>query len=217
MKLRTILFDLDGTLIESGPAIFEAIRAMQISMGLPVSADEQLLKLIGLPIKTGFTEHLGIRCDEVDRAVEIYRREYQRISLPKLRAYPGIEEMLMQIKAQGCFIGVVTSKLHTAALQSLECAGLNKHIDYVRGALDENNGNKQMLLEAAIYDLKLEAAGKRSTVMVGDRFYDIEGAKSVGISAVGVTYGYGQRQELVDCKPLYIAESVEELRRFLLQ
>lgn len=217
MRFKTILFDLDGTLIESGPAILMAIRSMQKKLGLEILPDEKLSRLIGPPINAGFREFLGLNGVDLIRAVELYRAEYERISLPMVKPYNGVAQMLNAIKEKGGFIGVVTSKLHKAAVMNLKHTGLINFIDYIHGAQDEANGaDKRLLLEQTLSDLEISDTLKTQTVMAGDRYYDLMGAKSVGISTVGAAYGYGQRQELIDCKPLYVAETVEDLERFLL-
>lgn len=213
MKYSTVFFDLDGTLIESGPAIFATTRATLTEMGLPCPGDDFLRRLIGPPLKMGFSEFLGIPADRIGEAVDLYREKAKTMGISLAAPYAGIPEMLAALKAAGVRVGVVTSKVHTTALEQLTAFGIAPYVDYVRGAFKNGSGEKTELLRIAAAEFPPEAG---QAAMVGDRYFDLDAAKNVGIASVGVLYGYGDRAEIEACKPTHIAGSVAELRKLLL-
>ena len=216
LKYKTILFDLDGTLIESGPGIFGAVNAMLVDSGKKPRADKDLYPLIGPPIRTGFREILGLPEENVDQQVNCYREHYQREFHRLIHPFAGIIGMLETLKAAGARIGVVTSKMEPIARQHIMDMGLDHCVEYLCGANTDGRGDKPALLRKAIADLSLEGEDLRSTVMVGDRLFDLNGANAVGLDSIGVLYGYGAREELEACKPRYLVNTVEELTSLLL-
>ena len=213
MKYSTVFFDLDGTLIESGPAIFATTRATLSAMGLSCPDDVYLRKIIGPPLKTGFSEFLHIPEGRLGEAVDLYREKAKTMGIDLAAPYAGVLEMLAALKEAGARIGIVTSKVQSTALEQLSAFGIAPYADYVRGAFADGNGEKTALLRIAAAEF---AAGESRAVMVGDRRFDLDAARSVGIASVGVLYGYGERAEIEACKPAYIVESVEKLKQLLL-
>lgn len=213
MKYATVFFDLDGTLIESGPAIFATTRATLTEMGLPCPDDVFLRRLIGPPLKMGFSEFLGIPADRVDEAVNLYREKAKTMGVALAEPYEGVLEMLGALKAAGLRLGIVTSKVHATALEQLTAFGIAPYADYVRGAFKNGSGEKTELLRIAAAEFPSEL---ERTAMVGDRYFDLDAARNVGLKSIGVLYGYGDRAEIEACKPTHIAQSVAELKELLL-
>lgn len=213
MLYNVVLFDLDGTLIESGPGIFAATRAVLKDLGLSSPEDYQLRKMVGPPLRHGFKEIVGIPEELVEQAAQMYRIKARTVGVELIKPYPGVIPMLGALKAQGIRCGVVTSKLTPVAREHLERYGLLELIDYVRGAEEGLNGaNKQTLLRQAVEDI---GAPKQSICMVGDRLFDLDAANAVGVDGIGVLYGYGDHAELAACRPKYIVKSVNELQALL--
>lgn len=216
LRYQTVLFDLDGTLIESGPGIFAAVNAMLLDFGQQPRPEKELFPLIGPPIRTGFREILGLPPETTDQQVDCYRTHYQREFHKLIHPFPGILSMLETLKSAGIRIGVVTSKMEPIAAKHIQDMGLSHCVEYLCGATLDGRGEKPDLLRKAIADLSLEGDALKTAVMVGDRCYDLNGANAVKMDSIGVLYGYGARAELEMYNPRYLVETVAELTSLLL-
>ena len=212
MKYTTILFDFDGTLLESGPCILSSMRATFKQMGLAEIAsrsDEALRPLVGPPLREGFGEILKLPPERVEEAMELYRDiSSAKAALALLRPYPGIPEMLKALRARGAKTALATAKRHDISLEHLKISGLVDLVDYVGAPHTDQACDKARLVVEAMEALGADPA---RTVMVGDRLYDMEAAGRAGIPGVGVLYGYGSRAELAAHGADHIVESVEQL------
>ncbi len=213
MLYPTVLFDLDGTLIESGPGIIAAARDVLRQMGLPDKPDEVMKTMIGPPLAECFRGVLEVPASRVAEAVELYREAAKTIGIDLIKPYPGVKEMLSSIKNAGVRVGVVTSKITPTAKEHILRFGLAPYIEYVRGGFPGGSADKAVLIASALEELQIRAD---EAVMVGDRHFDIIGAKQTGVAAIGVTYGYGSREELEECSPAHIVNSAAELEKLLL-
>lgn len=212
LKYTTVLFDLDGTLIRSGPAIFAAARLMMADMGIDDLPDEIMCRLVGPPLSVGFKEVLNMPEDKISGAIELYAQKARIVGLEPMKPYEGIKSLLSELRKAGIRTGVVTSKMQPTAREHIEHFGLLDGLDYICGALERGRGTKTDLLLRAMREL--DPLG--SAVMVGDRLYDINAANDVGLESIGVLYGYGSKEELEACYPTHIVKSVEELRSLIL-
>lgn len=213
MNYDTVFFDLDGTLIESGPAIFATARATLADMGLSCPPDEHLHKMVGPPLKSGFSEFLHIPDNRLDEAANLYREKAKTMGVELAAPYEGVIALLQALKAHNIRVGIVTSKVQSTALEQLKAFGIFEHVDYVRGAFADGTGEKTELLRIAVEEF---CSQENHAVMVGDRYFDLNAARNVGIHSIGVLYGYGDRAELEACAPTHIACDVKELERLLL-
>lgn len=213
MTYDTVFFDLDGTLIESGPAIFATARATLADMGLSCPPDEHLHKMVGPPLKAGFSEFLHIPENRLDEAANLYREKAKTMGMGSTLPYEGVIALLQALKAHKIRVGVVTSKVQSTALEQLAAFGIAPYVDYVRGAFPDGNGEKTELLRIAIKEF---CTPENRAVMVGDRYFDLNAARNVGIFSIGVLYGYGEHAEIKACAPTHIARDVKELERLLL-
>ncbi|MEG1548035.1 MAG: HAD hydrolase-like protein [Clostridia bacterium] len=212
MRYDTIFFDFDGTLNESGPGIFAATRAMMRELDIPDIPDSEMRKLVGPPLRVGFSTILGIDGELLDEAVSIYRLKAKTCGIDKMKAYDGILDLLGDLRTAGSTVGIVTAKVHSTALEHIELFGFAPYIDYIRGARSDGSGDKSELLRIACDELGVD---KRRTAMVGDRYYDLCAANKSGVDGIGVLYGYGSAAELAECDPAYIAATVADLRNIL--
>jgi phosphoglycolate phosphatase len=208
-----VLFDHDGTLLESGPGILAVARTVLREMNLPDQPDETMVKMIGPPLVNCYSDILNVPSGRLSEAVDRHRKLAQTIGMEGIRPYPGIPELLASLKQVGAFVGVVTSRNTEAAVAHLERFGLMPDIDYVRGGEPGGSAEKLALLHEALADLH---ADSRQTVMVGDRHFDLLAARDTGIDSVGVTYGYGSAEEIAACNPTYTVSSAAELGKLLL-
>ena len=213
MTYDTVFFDLDGTLIESGPAIFATARATLLEMGLSCPPDEHLHKMVGPPLKAGFSEFLHIPENRLDEAANLYREKAKTMGVELASPYEGVIALLQALKEHKIRGGVVTSKVQSTALEQLKAFGIFEHVDYVCGAFADGTGEKTELLRIAIKEF---CTPENRAVMVGDRYFDLNAARNVGIHSIGVLYGYGEREEIEACAPTHIARDVKELEHLLL-
>lgn len=208
---KTILFDLDGTLTDSGEGIINcAILALE-HFGLPIPSRETLRVFVGPPLHESFIR-FGVPADRAEEAVEVYRSRYIPIGKFENTPYPGIRELLEKLKAEGHKLYVATSKPEQMSIDILEHFDLAKYFDRICGAsLDTSRTDK-----AAVIAYLQECTGKQeNTIMVGDTKFDVIGAKKHGIPTIGVSWGYGNVEDLRNAGAAAIAHSMEELYSLL--
>ena len=204
---KRILFDLDGTLTDSGEGILNCVELVLNHFGLPVPAREELHVFIGPPLKQIFPQ-FGVPCDRLDEAVAVYRSRYTTVGKYENRPYDGIVELLQTLKSQGHRLFVATSKPETMAVDILNKFELFPYFEAVVGAtLDDTRNNKS----AVIAHLLNTYGGDEPTVMVGDTAFDVEGAAKHHIPTVGVSWGYGLVKEMQDAGAVAIVNTPTEL------
>lgn len=193
MRYRCIFFDLDGTLTDSGEGIMNSGEYAFLQMGLPVPARSALRKMVGPPLSVSFPM-LGVPQTLVDEAIRLYRLRYNEGGGKfENRVYDGIEACLMRLKDAGCKLFVATSKPEQLAREILEGFGLAPYFEYIAGASwDKSRETKDDVLRYLISVIG-EPDG---AVMIGDTQYDVTGAHLRGLPCIGVTWGYGTRDEL---------------------
>lgn len=215
MKYKTVLLDLDGTITDSGPGIMGGVRYALEKHGMDVPGEEQLRSFIGPPLKEQFRDFCGITDEEAAEMVTSYREYYGERGIFENCVYDGVAPLLKRLKDAGITVAMATSKPEKYAVQIAEHFGIAGYFDFIGGALmDGTRTEKSEVIEYVLASCKVE---DRSTViMVGDRRYDIEGAKRAGLCSLGVLYGYGSREEIESAGPDYIAETPEAAGRILL-
>lgn len=214
MKITTILFDLDGTLTDSGEGIMNCVRYAVEKFGMKIE-EEQLPGFIGPPLRQHFQEVCGVGEEAGHQLVALYRERYTDIGIFENKMYPGIIELLKELKERGYMICIATSKPEKFAIQIAEHFQFAEYFDMIGGSLMD--GNRVDKTEVIEYVLKTCGVKNREQVMmVGDRSHDITGAKNAGIHSMGVLFGYGSREELEAAGAEYIAETPKEIRAFIL-
>lgn len=216
MAWNTILFDLDGTLTDPAEGITKAVEAALNHYGITVADRAALHKFIGPPLDESFPEFYGFDTARTAEATEVFRAYFDRQGWRENIPYPGVEDMLRDLRAAGKRLLVATSKPEVFALRIMEHFGLAQYFDHICGApMDNQEGAKK----AAVIRDALRRAGVEdlsTAVMVGDRRHDIDGARQAGLEAVGVLWGYGDLQELEASHPVHIVESFDGLKRVLI-
>lgn len=214
--IHTILFDLDGTLTDPAEGITKAVEAALNHYGITVADRAALHKFIGPPLDESFPEFYGFDAARTAEATEVFRAYFDRQGWRENIPYPGVEDMLRDLRAAGKRLLVATSKPEVFALRIMEHFGLAQYFDHICGApMDNQEGAKK----AAVIRDALRRAGVEdlsTAVMVGDRRHDIDGARQAGLEAVGVLWGYGDLQELEASHPVHIVESFDGLKRVLI-
>jgi phosphoglycolate phosphatase len=212
---RHILFDLDGTLSDPGDGIIQSVSYALSRMDSPVTDTARLRKFIGPPLHESFREYFPGDDDAINRAILHYRDHYRRQGMHMNYPYPGIAELLADLDRQGRRLSLATSKLDSIAAGVLELLGMRHYFNAVGGSDAEGTvRNKTHVIEKLIKGM--EGVPKKEIVMVGDMDLDIIGARNNGIHSIGVTWGYGTREEITREKPTHIVEKVDNLRDLLL-
>lgn len=210
MGYRYIFWDLDGTLTDSAEGIINSVVYALKRFGIEADREE-LYKFVGPPLFDSFREFCGFSENDAEKAVAYYREYFADRGIFENRVYDGIEETLAKLKEKGYKLYVATSKPTEYTVRILDKFGISQYFEYVSGSsLAGNDGSKAAIIKRAV---EQSGAAASEILMVGDRKFDIEGAKKNGVAAVGVLYGYGSRRELEEAGADYIAESAEDLLR----
>lgn len=208
---KTVLFDLDGTLTDSAEGITKCVQHALVSMGYETPELDDLHCFVGPPLKEMFMEYTGMNSEDGDRAVTLYRERYVPTGIYENHLYPRIIKMLELFQKEGIIMGVASSKPEIYVKQILNHFGIDDYFKVIVGSeLDGERVHKKDVLEEAIRRLKMESH-RDQIVLVGDTKYDVEGAREAGIQCIGVTYGYGDQDELEASNPIYLAESVSDV------
>ena len=208
---HTILFDLDGTLTDSGPGITNSVAYALKKWNIEEKDINVLRKFVGPPLDASFAKYYGFSKEKCVQAVQYYREYYLTKGIYENQVYDGMEELLKWLRDTGRRAIVATSKPEPSAIHVLEYFHIDSYFDIIAGAtMDGSRVEKSDVIRYA-----LDRAGIRDlsgVVMVGDRENDIQGAKANGLDSIGVLYGYGSREELEEAGAMQIAETVEDLR-----
>ncbi|UTD25896.1 HAD family hydrolase [Bradyrhizobium sp. WD16] len=206
--MTTIYFDLDGTLTDSRPGIARSIQHALERLGHPVPAAEELTWCLGPPLQQSLKTLLGTEA-LVQAALLHYRERFAEVGLFENEVYTGIEDVLAALKADGRRLFFATSKPHVYAERIIGHFGLDKYFDRVFGAeLDGTRADKTDLLAYALAQTRTDPA---QALMIGDRSHDIIGARNNAMAAVGVLYGYGSREGLLEAGPERLCATPQEL------
>lgn len=210
---QTIIFDLDGTVIDSGPGVTHAVQYSLNKMGITVEDAGSLKHFIGPPLYDSYQRYYGFDKAQQDRAIEYYREYYEEKGVHENSLYDGMEQVLSSLKKHHKFIALATSKPKNYAELILSELKIDSYFDLVCGAsLDHSMREKIEILGDCIYKSGQEKAGM---VMVGDRHFDVEGAQFHGIDSIGVLFGFGDLAEMQECRPTHIAPLPEDILNFV--
>jgi len=209
--MKTILFDLDGTLTDSGEGIINcAILALE-HFGLPIPSREELRVFVGPPLHETFIK-FGVPKDKANEAIEVYRSRYIPIGKFENTPYPGVREMLAALQAAGHKLYVATSKPEVTAVEILEHFDLDKYFTQICGAaLDRSRVNKEDVIAYLLEQNKTD----EQIIMVGDTAFDVIGAKKHGIPTIGVSWGYGKIEDMEKAGAVNIVHNTSELLALL--
>ncbi|MBC8137798.1 MAG: HAD family hydrolase [Fibrella sp.] len=208
-----LLFDLDGTLTDPATGITRCIAHALTALGHPTPSEEVLRSCIGPPLQTTFPMLLNESPGEsslTDRAIALYRERFVPVGMYENAVYPGIPELLARLYAGGCKLYVATSKPTVFAKEIVRHFGMEAFFVAVYGS--ELSGERVHKPDLIAYILQQENIAPETAIMVGDRKYDILGARACSLyAAVGVTYGYGGPDELREAGADALCDDPEEL------
>ncbi|CYW13375.1 HAD family hydrolase [Streptococcus suis] len=211
---QTILFDLDGTLTDSGQGILNSVAYALEKMGIEEPDTANLNRFIGPPLYESFSRFYQLSPEDTQSAVDAFRVYFKEKGMFENQLYPGIFPLLEELRTAGKTLVIATSKPEIFAKQILEHFGIAHYFDVIAGAsLDSSRISKADVIGYAINQLE---AFPKHAVMIGDREHDIEGARMHQLPAIGVLYGYGSKQEFEKAGATMIVETVQDLKRVLL-
>jgi phosphoglycolate phosphatase len=214
-KYTTILWDLDGTIIDSSPGVFESFNHTFRELGMPELSAPEMQPFMGPPLRTTFGQLLGMDHEETEEALALYRDFYlKQGGALNCALYPGVIETIQKSKAAGITNSLATSKAQRGTKLVGEHFDFLKHFDVLgTAANDESRNSKTDVITYAFEELQKIGADLSRVILVGDRIHDIEGARHHNLEVVLVKWGFGNEQEwsLAD----YVVEDAEELQKVL--
>lgn len=213
--IHNILFDLDGTLVDSSGAIRASLSHALECLGSEWPPDLAVESVIGMALVDILRERFGITGEQAEAGVRLYREHYDVHAQAQSRVYDQIDEVLAQLSRAGFSLYVATVKPGPIAEKVLRDMGLSPWFSGVAGSsMDHSRRGKAAIIGHALHEFGLAA---EHSVMVGDRAQDITGARQNGLRAVAVTYGFGSLEELTAAGPDHIVARSGELAPLLLQ
>lgn len=213
--MKTILFDLDGTLTDPKEGITKGVQYALKCYGIIEEDLDKLLCFIGPPLKEQFMKYCGFDEKKAEDAVSKYRELYSESGIFQNKVYEGVEELLRLLKDKGYRLAVASSKPEVFVKKIIEKYGISQYFEIAVGSeLNGERSNKAEVIFEALRQLKIE--DKSEVVMVGDREHDIIGAKKNNIKSVGVCFGYGEKKELEEAGADFIAKDIDELKNILI-
>lgn len=215
MSLHSIFFDLDGTLTDSASGILNCVRYAMEQMGVPTGSELTAKNFIGPPLSVSFARVYGLEEEPCRQAVHYFRERFSTVGLFENSVYPGVPELLQELKKAGKRLVLATSKPEIYTVRILAHFGLSDYFDHVAGALLD--GSRDEKLEVLQHALRLcELHSGVGCAMVGDRATDICAGHACGMLGVGVLYGGGDLAELQDARADALADNPASLLPLLL-
>lgn len=212
LSISVVLFDVDGTIVDSAPAVMSAFRDALSDYDLPIPDDQRLRTYVGPPLWYSFAD-LGYESELLAGLVTRYRTRYQAHYLDP-EPFPGVIDLLHDLHDAGIPLATATSKQTPMAVAQMEQLGLTSVFDVVAGATPDPSSNKARVIREALTRLEAVGADISHPVIVGDSIWDVRGAQEAGIPVVGVGWGYATEDGLDDADA--VCETVEDLRAFIL-
>ncbi len=212
--IKNLIFDFDGTVYDTEEGITKSVRYAINKMGLdePLSS---LRRFCGPPLQDMFMREFDLSAEAAAQAVTVFRERYVPIGVYESRVFPGMPELLRDLKKAGFQLGIATSKPQAMVRQLLDSSDIYKYFDAITGSTPgAGDDSKALVLRRTMEKLR---ADKDNTLLIGDTKWDVFGARECGVPCVGVEYGYGGRAELEASGAEFIVGDMNDLREFLLR
>ncbi len=209
MNKKYILFDLDGTIVDSGEGIKKSIKYSLKDIGIIEDREDVLNDFIGPPLTDSYMKHYNLSIYEANAVIQTYREYYKDIGVFENVLYHGIEEVISSFKNKEYQIILATSKPEIFAKKVLDQHNLTKYFDFIAGAtLDFSRATKIEVIQHILKNNKIDI---KSAYMIGDTKFDILGGKEFGMKTIGVSYGYGNKKELEELGADNVVDTPREL------
>lgn len=211
-----VIFDFDGTVTDTSEGIIKSFAYSFEQMGREVPDLSDRNKFIGPPLEYSYITFYAVPKEEAPVYLAKYRERYSVKGIYECEMYGGMKDLLVKLKEDGIKIGIASSKPERFVIEVAEFLGISEFFDVKVGIAigGSSHPSKKELIQTAME--KLGVTDKKSTLMIGDRFYDIEGAKQAGIKSCGVLWGFGDENEFLEYGADYIASTPEEIRKIVL-
>ena len=211
---KVILFDLDGTLTESGEGITKSVQYALEKLGKPEEDLKKLEVFVGPPLLQQFMTYAGLDEETGRKAVEYYRERYATVGIVENRPYAGVEETLDTLCDKGYILAVASSKPEYFVKKILDHFALTRYFSEIVGSeMSGKRTGKAEVIEEVLNRLNMQNH-RNEVIMVGDKEHDVLGARKAGLECVAVSYGYGTEDELKQAQPLKIVDSVQGITDF---
>ena len=213
--MKKVLFDLDGTLINSQEGITKGVQyALRESLGIDEPDLASLRCFIGPPLSLMFAQKYHVPAEKIEPAVAKYREYYDAIGMNECELYPGVKETLQRLRRKGYMLCLASSKPEPSCEQILAHQGIAEYFDDIIGAsLGPERREKALVLEEAFR--RMGVSDRSQILLIGDTKYDAIGATKAGIDCIGVTYGFGTREELLAAGAAAVFDTLEEVEAYL--
>lgn len=226
LSYTSILFDLDGTLSRSALGITKSLQYGLTAIGIHEPDLSRLTRFIGPPLNVELAAVYHLSDENIEKVIAKFRERYEPIGIYEAEPYEGIPTLIRDLHSAGYSLAVASSKPEPHVKEMIRRFGIAQYFDFLCGSniedeLTNKSGtdNKERVIRRTLHLLQEKEAGRKSSsiVMVGDTKYDIIGAQKNHVASIGVTYGYGSREDLQEAGADSIVNSVEELRSLLLR
>ena len=208
--MKAILFDLDGTLIDSSEGITKSTQYALAHYGIIENDLSKFYKFIGPPLVASFKKYYDFTEEQAVEAVVVYRERYNKIGLFECRLYPGVRECIETLKKKGYLIGRASSKPEVSCRRILEHFGILELFDDVVGAtFDGRIDTKEEVLNEVLR--RWSNVPKEEMCLIGDTMFDVEGANKVGVRSVAVTFGFGDVEQMIKAGAVAVCEEMSSL------
>ena len=215
-KYDAVIFDFDGTIADTGEGIIKSVEYALTKYGYEIENPKKLHYFIGPSLFKGFKDMYGADDEMCQKLTDAYRERYSEKGILECQLYEGIMNVVSELKNNCIKVGIASAKPTFYLFKIISNFGLTDLFDTVVGTeLEIRNADKGALINTALGNLGIEDTSY--AIMVGDRNYDINGAKAAEIDSIGVLYGYGTKEELLEANATYIVSDVNELKGILLR
>lgn len=214
---RYVFFDLDGTLTDSKEGILNCLRYAFEKLGEPVPSEETLLQFIGPPLQESFIRWCSFTPERAAEGLRLFRERYVPIGKFENAPAPGMAELCRRLKERGYVLALASSKPEAMCVPICERFGFAPFLDVIVGSAPGDDWEKEDVIREAMGRLGLTEAQRDEILMVGDRKFDVLGARACGIACVGVEFfGYAQPGELAQAGAVAVVRTAEELETYIL-
>lgn len=216
MKKKIVLFDLDGTLVNTGEGITKCVRYALEKFGIEETDQKKLERFIGPPLEASFQREYDFSEEDAWKAVVFYRERYEDIGIWECELYPEVTETLECLSRKGYRIGIASSKPEKFCSLLMKHFGIDGYFEVIGGAISDGKaGSKAAVLADVLHRFSVSEEEKPEVVLIGDTRYDAEGAKEAGIDCIGITYGFEPDVNTMREAGAYICDTLGEVVEYL--
>lgn len=210
---NSVIFDVDGTLLDGTEGIIKSVKYAIDEMNLSQITEEQLISFVGPPVQNSAKNIFNLNDNDAQEFANIFRKQYAVGDVFLAKVYDGIYDLLGYLKEKNIKMGVATYKREDYAIDLMKHFGFDKYFDSICGADNENKLKKIDVLQNCINNL---SKNREDVIMIGDSCHDAEASQKLGVSFIGVTYGFGFKNsdEIIKYKPIFVAKNIYEILKY---